>query len=78
MRLLGSSEARAHFSELLAAVEAGATVTITRREKAVAQLVPVRGGDARRMAALRRLRKIGAGTEMSLGEILSTRDEDRR
>jgi len=34
MREVGSFEARIHLSELLAAVEAGETVTITRRGKA--------------------------------------------
>lgn len=78
MREVGSFEAKTHLSELLAAVEAGETVTITRHGKAIAQLVPVghRGSD--RVAALRKLQKIGAGATMTVDEVLSARDEGRR
>ncbi|WP_306118207.1 MULTISPECIES: type II toxin-antitoxin system prevent-host-death family antitoxin [unclassified Roseitalea] len=75
MREVGSFEAKTRLSELLAAVEAGETVTITRRGKAVARLVPV-GSD--RLDALRRLQQIGAGATMTVDEILSARDEGRR
>lgn len=34
-------EAKAHFSEYLAAVEAGETVVIARRNKPIAKLVPI-------------------------------------
>lgn len=78
MRDVGSFEAKTHFSELLAAVEAGETVTITRRGKPVAQLVPVRGRGPDRIAALRRLQRIGAGARMAVEEILSARDDGRR
>ena len=78
MREIGVFEARTHLSELLAAVEAGETVMITRRGKAVAQLVPVKGETATRLAALRRLQQLGAGAGMSVDEILSARDEGRR
>jgi prevent-host-death family protein len=78
MREVGSFEAKTHLSELLAAVEAGETVRITRRGKAVALLVPVRSDSARRLAALRRLQQLGAGADMSVDEILSARDEGRR
>ena len=78
MREVGSFEAKTHLSELLAAVEAGETVTITRRGKAVAQLVPVRRTGSDRVDALRRLQQIGAGAEMTVDEILSARDEGRR
>jgi prevent-host-death family protein len=78
MREVGSFEAKTHLSELLAAVEAGETVTITRRGKPVAQLVPVQGRGPDRIEALRRLQQIGAGARMTLDEILSARDEGRR
>ena len=69
----------AYMSPLLtAAVEAGETVMITRRGKAVAQLVPVKGETATRLAALRRLQQLGAGAGMRVDEILSARDEGRR
>lgn len=38
----GSADAKARFSELLARVEAGETITIRRHGKAVAKLVPVK------------------------------------
>ncbi len=37
----GSADAKARFSELLARVEAGETITIRRHGKAVAKMVPV-------------------------------------
>jgi len=78
MRDVGSLKAKTHFQELLAAVEGGETVTITRRGKAVAQLVPVRRSGPDRLKALRRLQQIGAGARMTADEILSARDEGRR
>lgn len=78
MREIGSFEAKTHLSELLAAVEAGETVTITRRGKPVAQLVPVKRSGRDRREALRRLQQIGAGARMNVDEILSARDEGRR
>jgi prevent-host-death family protein len=44
---VGSFEAKTKLAELLDRVEAGEVVTITRRGKPVAQLVPVRGEDER-------------------------------
>lgn len=78
MREVGAFEAKTHLSELLAAVEAGETVTITRRGKAVAWLVPVPRDSSGRLAALTRLRALGARTGMTAAEILSMRDEVRR
>ena len=45
MTTVGSFEAKTKLAELLDKVEAGETVTITRRGKAVAQLVPVKAVD---------------------------------
>jgi prevent-host-death family protein len=39
---IGSTDAKARFSELLARVESGETITIHRHGKAVAKMVPVR------------------------------------
>ena len=41
MREVGSYEAKTHLPELLKAVEKGEEITITRRGRAVARLVPV-------------------------------------
>ena len=78
MRQVGAFEAKTHLSELLAAVEAGEEITIPRRGRAVARLVPVaaatgRGAALARITALRR--RIGG---LTVEDILSARDEGRR
>ena len=45
MSSVGAFEAKTKLAELLDKVERGETVTITRRGKAVAQLVPVKADD---------------------------------
>lgn len=83
LREVGAFEAKTHLSELLAAAEAGESVTITRRGRAVARLVPVddtagsRAEAMRRIAALR-LRLAGQGATLGADDILSARDEGRR
>jgi prevent-host-death family protein len=53
MITVGSFEAKTKLAELLDKVEAGESVTITRRGKAVAQLVAIKSDDERvRMRAL--------------------------
>jgi len=53
MSTVGSFEAKTKLAELLDKVEAGETVTITRRGRPVAQLVPVRPeNEQERMRAL--------------------------
>lgn len=42
MRTIPAVEAKAHFSELLRAVEAGEEIVITRRGREIARLVPER------------------------------------
>lgn len=79
MREVGAFEAKTHLSELLAAVEAGESVTITRRGKAVARLVPIAPAADResviaRIAALRE--RIGGA--LTAQDILSARDDGRR
>ena len=81
MREIGAFEAKTRLSELLAAAEAGESITITRRGAPVAQLVPVgQGGDRTaaltRIAALRRRLGDRSGV-LSRDEILSARDEGR-
>lgn len=78
MREVGAFEAKTHLSELLAAVEAGESVTITRRGKAIARLVPVEGEAPDRLALLRQLQRLGSGVRLSAEEVLSARDEGRR
>lgn len=81
MREIGAFEAKTHLSELLAAAEAGESVTITRRGQPVARLVPVEGdtrAQATRRIAQLRDRLAGQGTALTPDEILSARDEGRR
>ena len=53
MITVGSFEAKTKLAELLDKVEAGESVTITRRGKAVAQLIAIRtDGEKQRMRAL--------------------------
>jgi len=60
---VGSFEAKTKLAELLDRVEAGETVTITRRGTAVAQLVPVRRADerARQRALIEEIKRKRAG-----------------
>ncbi|WP_300043040.1 type II toxin-antitoxin system prevent-host-death family antitoxin [uncultured Paracoccus sp.] len=80
MRQIGAFEAKTHLSELLAEVEAGDSILITRRGTPVARLVPpVRNRNAAlaRLASLRgRLAARNVG--LTAGDILSARDEGRR
>jgi len=51
--VVGSFEAKTKLAELLDKVEAGESVTITRRGRAVAQMIAVKSGDeSERMRAL--------------------------
>lgn len=83
MREIGAFEAKTHLSELLAAAEAGESVTITRRGQPVARLVPVNDNGRKRAEAVQRVvelrqRLAGQGARLSADEILSARDEGRR
>jgi len=79
MREVGAFEAKTHLSELLAAVEAGETVTITRRGRAVAHLTPVQGTGVARAAAVARVLALRDGLRgLTAADILSARDEGRR
>ena len=80
MREVGAFEAKTHLSELLAAVEAGETITITRRGKAVAVLSPVPDSADNRLAAFARLRALRdkLGVSLTIEDIISARDEGRK
>lgn len=79
MREVGAFEAKTRLSELLAAVEAGEEVRITRRGQPVARLVPD-GAAAQRRAALQEIAVLREELRgrMTREEILSARDEGRR
>jgi prevent-host-death family protein len=58
MTIVGAFEAKTHFAQLLQRVERGEEVTITRRGKAIARLVPAVASPDREavLATFRRLR----------------------
>jgi len=77
MKFIGAREANQKFSRLLLDVEAGASVTITRRGKAVAKIVPAVPDDAdARQAARARLRAVMA-RGWPMGGRKPTEDERR-
>lgn len=83
MAVVGSFEAKTHFAELLSRAERGEEITITRRGKPVARLVPAEGGHdvaaaraaAERIKALARTLKLGP---FDWEEWKRYRDEGRR
>ncbi len=78
----GTADAKARFSELLARVETGETITIRRHGRAVAQLVPVpapMSPEERRRAhekwvAYRKAHDITLGPGLTISQLL---DESR-
>jgi prevent-host-death family protein len=64
---VGAYDAKTHFSELLAKVEAGAEFTITKHGTPVAKLVPVKRKHTpeERQAAIERIKELSKG--LSLG-----------
>ncbi|MCY4557164.1 MAG: type II toxin-antitoxin system prevent-host-death family antitoxin [Chloroflexi bacterium] len=81
MRVVGAFEAKTHLSRLLDAAEKGEVITITKRGKPVARLVPPATADRRRAARavsnLRALRR-QIGWSGTVDEILALRDAGRR
>ena len=59
MRKIGAFEAKTHLSALLDAVAQGETITITKRGRPVARLVPPEAPDHYRAADAKNIRKLG-------------------
>lgn len=83
MRSIAASEAKARFSELLGDVERGEVIEVTRHGKSIAKIVPAAddGKEERRKAAVAWIlenKRSGRRTGITLGDILSARDEGRR
>lgn len=80
MRQIGAFEAKNRLSELLAAVENGEEVTITKHGRPVAKLVPVNALDqARVAAAISELRRLRGQVRLDNGETVEDLvDEGRR
>lgn len=76
--IIGAFEAKTRLGDLLDRVEHGEAITITRRGRPVARLVPVAqdGADARRAAA--ELRDLRRGNRLDGLDWKALRDEGRR
>jgi prevent-host-death family protein len=76
MRHVGAFAAKTPLSRLLAAVEAGGSITITRRGKAVALLSPVQGKDLSRTDQINAFRALRdkLNRDWTTERILSARD----
>jgi prevent-host-death family protein len=87
MDTVGLFEAKTHLSEIIARAERGEETIITRHNKPVAKIVPIREVSpelvAKRMEAFEAMQAIGReiekrGGPITVEEILSWRDEGRR
>ena len=81
MRFIGAFEAKTHLSRLLDEAERGEVITITKRGRPVARLMPPAPADRRRaikaVSNLRSLRR-QIGWSGTVEEILALRDAGRR
>jgi prevent-host-death family protein len=79
MTSVGIYEAKTHFSELVARVEAGEIIEITRHGKAVARLEPPRRRRRRTLdQVLAEMDEFRKGRHATVEEILEWRDQGRR
>lgn len=79
MDSVGSFHAKTHLSALLERVANGEEITITRRGRPVARLVPVtRAGAARASAAVQQLKILRSGNRLRGLSIRKLRDQGRR
>jgi prevent-host-death family protein len=74
MKTVGVSEARTHFSQLLAEVAAGATIESTRRGTPVARLLPIRHDFAAAAAAIDEWRRYRDEHNVTLGGGITIRE----
>ena len=81
MASVGAYEAKTKLSELLARVEKGERITITRHGQPIAELVPARRHDpAKALAAMARVRELTKDVDIgdiSWEDIKRMQDEDR-
>lgn len=79
MQTVGAFEAKTHFSKLLAQVEQGEEITITKHGQVVAKIVPVRAPERMSKAeAVRRLQAFGKKFRLDGLDWKALRDEGRR
>jgi prevent-host-death family protein len=77
---VGAYAAKTHFSDLLARVEAGEEITITRHGTSVARLVPMKRKTTpeERRAAIERIKKLSKGLSLGGLKIRDLINEGRR
>jgi prevent-host-death family protein len=80
MREIGVFEAKTHLSEILDAVEAGESVTITKRGKPIAVLSPASNKIEQRRVAAAELADIKNSIQkmFTTEELIAMRDEGRK
>ena len=78
MTSVGIYEAKTHFSELVARVQEGETIEITRHGKAVARLEPPLQQRRALDEVLTEMDEFRKGRHATVDEILEWRDEGRR
>lgn len=79
MTTIGVYEAKTHLPRLLAEVERGATVTITRHGRPVARLVPVSNAGSQSVEELvQEMREARAGRTLGGGGVRDLIEEGRR
>lgn len=82
MRIVGSYEAKTHFSKLLSEVSQGEKIVITKNGKAVARLVPIEEevimGREEVVGRMRRLRKKLAMRKITISDILEFKKEGQK
>ncbi|MCH9643558.1 MAG: type II toxin-antitoxin system prevent-host-death family antitoxin [Gammaproteobacteria bacterium] len=82
MRVVGSFEAKTHFSKLLAEVSTGEKILITKNGKTVAMLVPAEipaeESTEETIYRMRKLRKKLAKNKISLADIQTMKNKGRK
>ncbi|ERG65431.1 hypothetical protein L332_13400 [Agrococcus pavilionensis RW1] len=79
MTTIGVYEAKTHLPRILAEVERGATVTITRHGRPVARLVPVSNAGSQSVEELvQEMREARAGRTLGGGGVRDLIEEGRR
>jgi prevent-host-death family protein len=82
MRIVGSYEAKTHFSRLLSDVSLGEEILITKNGKAVAKLVPVEDetimSHSEALERLQKLRKKLSKRNISLNELNEFKSKGRK
>ncbi|WP_026373723.1 type II toxin-antitoxin system Phd/YefM family antitoxin [Agrococcus lahaulensis] len=79
MTTIGAYEAKTHLPRLLAEVERGATVTITRHGRPVARLVPISNAGSQSVEELvQEMRDARAGRSLGGGGVRDLIEEGRR